>query len=115
MIHGTERSVERRQREMQQDRGALLKKEGDIVKEYKAMHEEKILRSWPREDVEGIAERRKDREREKMLERRKAEVVKRGGEDSPEELAAQCPEGKFRKWSVGPRSTKRSQKRCYIT
>ena len=33
---------------MLQDRGALLE-EGDIVREYKAMHEENYLGSWLRE------------------------------------------------------------------
>ena len=47
---------------MLQDRGVSVKGEGDIVREYKAMHEENFLSSWLREDVEGIEERRKDRE-----------------------------------------------------
>ena len=38
------------------------KEEGDIAREYKAMHEEKFLSSWLRKDVEGIEERREDRE-----------------------------------------------------
>ena len=43
---------------MLQDRGALAKEEGDIVREYKAMHEENFLSRWLREDVEGAEERR---------------------------------------------------------
>ena len=34
----------------------------DIVREYKVMYEEHVLSSWLREDVEGIEERRKDRQ-----------------------------------------------------
>ena len=34
------------------ERGALLKEEGDIVREYKAMHEENFMRNWLGEDVE---------------------------------------------------------------
>ena len=37
---------------MLQDRGALPKEEGDIVRQYKAMHEEKFMSSRPREDVD---------------------------------------------------------------
>ena len=36
-----------------QDRGALPEEEGDMVREYKAMHEENFLSSWLKEDVEG--------------------------------------------------------------
>ena len=32
---------------MLQDRGALPKEEGHVVREYKAMHEENFLGSWP--------------------------------------------------------------------
>ena len=45
---------------MSQDRGALLKEEGDSVKEYKAMYEDKFLSSWLRKDLEGMEERRED-------------------------------------------------------
>ena len=38
----------------------LKKAEGDLVREYKATHEENVLSRWPREDVEGMEERRKD-------------------------------------------------------
>ena len=38
---------------MLQDRGALPKEQGDIVREYKAMHKENFLSSCLREDVEG--------------------------------------------------------------
>ena len=48
-------------KKMLQGRGALLEEEGDIVREYKAMHGEKFLSSWLREDVERLEERRKNR------------------------------------------------------
>ena len=32
------------------ERGALPKEEGDVTREYKAMHAENILSSWLRED-----------------------------------------------------------------
>ena len=51
--------MESRQRKMLQDRGALPKEEGDVVREYKAMHEENFLSSWLRKDVDGKEERRK--------------------------------------------------------
>ena len=43
---------------MLQDRGALPKEEGDVVREYKAIHEDISLSSWLREVGEGIEERR---------------------------------------------------------
>ena len=33
-----------------QEKGALPREEGDTIREYKAMHEEKFLSSWLRED-----------------------------------------------------------------
>ena len=45
---------------MLEDRGALLKNEGDLVSEYKAMYEENLVSSWLREDVGGKEERRKE-------------------------------------------------------
>ena len=53
---------------MLQDRGALPKEEGDIVREYKATREEHFSSSWLREGVEGIEERRMDREEMVRLE-----------------------------------------------
>ena len=43
--------------ETRQDRGALPKEEGDIVRECKAMHEENFLSSWLREVGEDKKER----------------------------------------------------------
>ena len=68
---------------MLQDRGALPEEEGDVVREYKAMHEEHFLISWLREDVEGKKERRKkvDKEtREEVNSKRKREGEKGGDE-----------------------------------
>ena len=42
---------------MLQDRGAVLEEKGDIVREYKAMHEENFLSSWLTEDVEDKKEK----------------------------------------------------------
>ena len=42
---------------MLQDRGALPTEEGDVVREYKAMHEEQFLSSWSREDGKDKKER----------------------------------------------------------
>ena len=44
---------------MLQDRGALPKEDGDIVRENKAMHGDNFPSSWLREDVKGIEERRR--------------------------------------------------------
>ena len=37
----------------------MPKEEGDIVREYKAMHEANFVSSWRREDLEGKEERRR--------------------------------------------------------
>ena len=54
---------------MLQDRGTLLKEEGDVAREYKAMHEEHFPSCWLREDVEGLEERRKATEEKAREER----------------------------------------------
>ena len=46
------------------ERGELPKEEGDAVREYKAMHEENFLSSWPREDEKSKEERRAETEGE---------------------------------------------------
>ena len=61
-IHGAESLWNVARERMLRDRGALPEEEGDIEREYKTMHEEHFLSSWPREDVEGIQERKKNRE-----------------------------------------------------
>ena len=40
-----------------QDRGELPKEEGDVIGEYKAMHDENFLSSWLREDGKDKEER----------------------------------------------------------
>ena len=44
---------------MLEDRGAPPREEGDLIGLHEAMHEENILSSWLREDVEGKAEDKK--------------------------------------------------------
>ena len=56
-----------------QERGAMPKEEGDVVREWNAMHEEKFFRSWLREDLVGKKERRK-----KVDEKIREEVSKKG-------------------------------------
>ena len=49
-----------------QDRGALPREEGDVVREYKAVYEENFLSSWLREDLVRKEERgRETRKSEK--------------------------------------------------
>ena len=38
-----------------EDRGALLEEEGDLVREYTAMHDENFVSSWLTRDEEGRA------------------------------------------------------------
>ena len=42
-----------------QDRGALPREEGDVIREYNAMHEENFLSSWLREDLVGKGGRKR--------------------------------------------------------
>ena len=62
------------------DGGALPKEEGDLIREYKAMHEENFLSSWLREDLVGNEERGKKEDKKISDEVRKKEKKKRGGE-----------------------------------
>ena len=76
---------------MLQDRSALPKEGSDVIREYKAMHEENFLSSWLREDVEGTAERKKkvDKEtREEVSRKRKREGEK--GEDETVAVERRC-------------------------
>ena len=43
------------EKEMLKDRGALPKEEGDLIREFKALREEKFLSSCLREDKKGKA------------------------------------------------------------
>ena len=64
--------------------GAMPKEEGDVIREYNAMHEENFLSSWLREDLvqkrgkkkegEGVSQRKKGRKRKK--ERRKGNKLR---------------------------------------
>ena len=56
-----------------QKRGAMHKEEGDVIREYNAMHEENFLTSWLREDLVEKEERRK-----KVKEKVREEEVKKG-------------------------------------
>ena len=47
-----------------QDRGAWPKEEGDVIREYKAMHEKNVLSSWLRKDGEDKKGRSMETERE---------------------------------------------------
>ena len=47
-----------------QDRGALPKEEGDVTREYKAMHEENFLSSCLREEGKDKEERKKEIDKE---------------------------------------------------
>ena len=49
---------------MLQDRGALLKEESDMVREYKAMHEGNVPSSWLRKDREDKKGRKREAYRE---------------------------------------------------
>ena len=74
---------------MLRDRGALPKEEGDVIREYKAIHEENVLSSWLREDgietqervmetgKETKEERDNKRRREEEKEENETESVKR--------------------------------------
>ena len=64
---------------MLQDRGTLPEQEGDVIREFKAMHEDNFLRSWLREDEKDKKERHMevDREmKEEMGEKRVSEEEK---------------------------------------
>ena len=46
-----------------QDKGALTKEEGDVAREYKAIHEEHFPSSWLRKDGEEKKGRKMEAER----------------------------------------------------
>ena len=68
---------------MLQDRGAFPK-EGDVVREYWAMHEENFLSSWLREDGKNKEERQLEADKETKEEtgkkRRRGEGREENGE-----------------------------------
>ena len=68
-----------------QERGAMHKEDGDVIREYNAMHEENFLTSWLREDlVEKKHRRRRKKEGKREEERRWREGRERDGECSEE-------------------------------
>ena len=75
-----QKSMESRERKMVQDRGAFLNEEGDVVKEYQAMHEEIFLSSWLRKDGED----KKGRQMEADTETKDDMGKKRTGEEEKE-------------------------------
>ena len=64
---------------MLEDRGVVPKENGDVMGEYKVMHEEKILSGWLKEDVEGKAE-----ERESVCRKQKKKPKKKKKKTSAE-------------------------------
>ena len=42
-----------------EDRGALFREDGDLLREYQAMQKENFFSSWLREDVDGRKQRKK--------------------------------------------------------
>ena len=58
---------------MLEDRGALRRADGDLLREYQGMHEENFLSNWLREDVAG-----KEDERERPNEEGKQEESNSG-------------------------------------
>ena len=69
-------------REQRRERGELLKEEGDTVRENKAMHEEKFLSSWLREDGGGKKKgwQKRRRKKKKRVKREKREEEKEDNE-----------------------------------
>ena len=70
--------MESRHRKVLQDRAELLKEEGDIIREYKAMHENIFLSSWLREDGKDKEERTMEIGKETKEETGKKEEERRG-------------------------------------
>ena len=66
---------------MLEDRGASPKEEGDSTREHKAMHEEHVLSSWLRRNVEGRAAQKETMKKEaKEEESNSGKRVVDGGE-----------------------------------
>ena len=77
------RIVESRQSyKMLQDRGAFPKEEGDVVREYKAMHEENVLSSWLREHGKNKEERIMEADKETKEETGKKRIREEEKEES---------------------------------
>ena len=63
-----------------QDRGVSFREEGDVVREYQAMHAKNFLSTWLREDVVGQEERRKKVDK-KIREDVSRKEKRKGGKD----------------------------------
>ena len=59
-------------------RGALPREDGDLLREYQAIHEDDFLSSWLREDVEG-KEEKKERLNKEAEEEKSQKWERRGG------------------------------------
>ena len=89
MIDGAERLMESCEKKRLQDRGALPREEGYVIREYNAMHEENFVSSWLREDLVGKKDRRR-KEDKKIIEgvkrqEKRQEEEKREGEKEENE------------------------------
>ena len=71
---------------MLRDRGALPKEEGDVIGEYKAMHEENCLSSWLRED--GKEKEEKLRKQARRPKKRGAKKRRREEEEEENETGS---------------------------
>ena len=67
---------------MLEDGGSLPREDGDLLREYQAMHEENFLSNWLREGVECTEEERKrlkeEAQQEKKVKSGKSEVEEKG-------------------------------------
>ena len=79
-LHGPKRALEHRQKEVARRQGrSEQKREGNIVREYKAMHEKICLGSWLREVQDG-----KVKEEEEKIQGRKIKRSRRVAEEDME-------------------------------
>ena len=72
------RSMESRKRGNAAGQRALSREEGDVIREYDAMHEENFLSSWLRKDLVGKEDDKEIREEVKRKGKRKEEARKKG-------------------------------------
>ena len=82
-IDGTKKVIEpcEREREKLQERGAMPEEEGDVIRDYTAMHEDNFLCSWQREDLVEKEERKKKvNERIRECERSSGKERRKGKE-----------------------------------
>ena len=74
-------------------RGALPKEDGDLPREYQAMHEENFLSSWLREDMEREQEERKRLNEEAGREESNSGKREMEGERERVEIKRRCLDG----------------------